>query len=449
MRKLIFIITASVVILIPHSANAQLDPRCWTEKACADARVKQANGDRAAAKEGFVPTSEAKSACGQADAAGNEYGFCLPVGKTVTQIAFGGKKEFLHLGDFIQYGYRYGVMVAGILGVLVIFAAGIEWLTSGGNAERISSAHKRIAGALMGVLIAAMSYVILDAINPYLTRLRLPQIWMLNQQSDVPILCADLLPGTKIALAKNQNEKQSQTELSSRYGKAVSEKKFFVQDVTKKDTRANCENEYFTEKGGLQTCRGAYCEPSGGEMRVCSPTPEDPFLFSCRPGSITGTVYNANVSLEALMSDASYGILGEQWEFPWTDEGENELHGVCVNGTKFEYPTETFTLNNEQKKTQMYVIKLADKDIDKIVKNQCGSLEDFKGFAVKFEMSEDWDDTDEDHFIGSSGDEDLGDADRFTLQTRKSMSREKFISLKQLKEGYYLNVNAGKIPDYD
>lgn len=172
-----------LIILSPQIVYAQLDPRCWTKEMCIQARKDNDKIKSMSAEEildGFVQTQETAKICGTQDAKGKTLGFCLPASQTIAKIAFGGKEKFLHLGDFIQTLYRYSIITAGILAVIMLIVAGFIWTTSGGNAERIGSARKKIGGALIGLFLVVLSYSILDLLNPAMVNLRLPQIWMVR-----------------------------------------------------------------------------------------------------------------------------------------------------------------------------------------------------------------------------------------------------------------------------
>ncbi len=76
------------------------------------------------------------------------------------------------LGEYIAAIYRYSVVIASILAVVMIIISGLQWTTSGGNSEKIKNAQKRIAQAIMGMVIAVLSYVLLSTINPELINLK-------------------------------------------------------------------------------------------------------------------------------------------------------------------------------------------------------------------------------------------------------------------------------------
>jgi len=84
----------------------------------------------------------------------------------------GGKTgEFLvipFLGQYISVVYKYAVVIAGILAVLVIIVSGLQWTASAGSSEIVGSAKTRILNAVFGLIIAVGSYTILYVINPTL-----------------------------------------------------------------------------------------------------------------------------------------------------------------------------------------------------------------------------------------------------------------------------------------
>ncbi len=72
------------------------------------------------------------------------------------------------MSEYFNLIYRYGTGLAGILAAIVILVAGFLWLMSAGSPDRISTAKELIVGALSGLALALMSYLILTTINPAL-----------------------------------------------------------------------------------------------------------------------------------------------------------------------------------------------------------------------------------------------------------------------------------------
>lgn len=78
------------------------------------------------------------------------------------------------LTDYISRLYKYIIGIAAILSVLMITLAGMMWLTAGGNASQVGKAKQWIGGALVGLVLALLSYSILNIINPNIVALKVP-----------------------------------------------------------------------------------------------------------------------------------------------------------------------------------------------------------------------------------------------------------------------------------
>ena len=77
------------------------------------------------------------------------------------------------LVSYIKYFYKFFVGIAGIIAVFMIMFGGVQWLFSGGNPAKITSAKETIFGAVAGLFIALGSYVLLIQINPQLVKFNL------------------------------------------------------------------------------------------------------------------------------------------------------------------------------------------------------------------------------------------------------------------------------------
>jgi len=73
-----------------------------------------------------------------------------------TQESFGTM-----LGTF----YRWGISIAIILSIMMIMYGGLEFMTSE-SIQKKSNGRSRIQGAVVGLLLALSSYLILQEINP-------------------------------------------------------------------------------------------------------------------------------------------------------------------------------------------------------------------------------------------------------------------------------------------
>jgi hypothetical protein len=73
------------------------------------------------------------------------------------------------LPDLIKYLYEWGIALGGLVAFVALLTAGIEFLTSTGNATKMAGAKDRIMSAVIGLTLLLSSWLILNTINPELT----------------------------------------------------------------------------------------------------------------------------------------------------------------------------------------------------------------------------------------------------------------------------------------
>ncbi len=74
----------------------------------------------------------------------------------------------------LKYLYNFAISGIGLLMLVVLIRGGFQYLTSGASPVKLKQARKQIIGAFLGLTLVLSSYLIIDAINPELTILRLP-----------------------------------------------------------------------------------------------------------------------------------------------------------------------------------------------------------------------------------------------------------------------------------
>lgn len=231
----------------------EFNPLCWKLDQCNRSRAMllgKSVDEVKDLKDGWLENEDPCNTTG--------WGKCLPAGVTKTTIAFAGKKEFTDIGEFLKYNYKIALSIAGILAVIMIVVSGIQWVTSGGNSEMISSAKKRIGGAMIGLLIAYLSYTILNIVNPALVNLRLPQAYMVRGINTVPQFCKDVenSTSTKFAFAADKGVAVDK----SAFGKAKPE------IMNPNDMK--CGKQYFVDGAGGLSCMGSTCDK---QQELCLP----------------------------------------------------------------------------------------------------------------------------------------------------------------------------------
>ena len=76
------------------------------------------------------------------------------------------------LGEYIIAIYNYGVGLVSVLAVVMIMLGGYKWIFAAGNASKIGEAKSTIISALVGLILALGSFLLLNAINPELTKFK-------------------------------------------------------------------------------------------------------------------------------------------------------------------------------------------------------------------------------------------------------------------------------------
>jgi hypothetical protein len=60
---------------------------------------------------------------------------------------------FLGLSLIFSFGLRIIIIVAGFFVLVYLFWGGFDWITSGGDKEKLSKARKKISGAIIGLIL--------------------------------------------------------------------------------------------------------------------------------------------------------------------------------------------------------------------------------------------------------------------------------------------------------
>lgn len=467
-KKVILITTMLFSILLPSSVLAvdassqipELNPMCWREEDCKKQREAFGSEDD---ESGWLKGEEP---CNKA-----EWGKCLPAGKTKTEISFGGKKEFSNIGEFIILMYKYLLTIASIVAVVVVIIAGLQWTTSGGNSEAISSAKKRIGGALVGLFIAYMSYFILNTINPALVNLRLPQVFLIRPLAMMPEFCSDIEGATdgKIKFlwaADRDHQKDLVTP-----DKTQTKETEYKWDLKNNKEMFGCGSQFFAENGGQSSCRGDICaKPPDGASQMCFDLGEG---YSCEPALVAGKItYNRILGEVGCVAGSIIpGKAGEGWEKPdIIDNGDKPvLVSICENNNtkarRFIDLTEKgHSVVIEKGDGQIYMIRRppSAETLEKRYyecKSDTGE-EKVVGLALRVDMNEDCDGTDETHYIGN-GSVDLGEGystfsycgktENWLSVNKHYINPKYFIPNAQdaLSKGFRLDIDATNINDID
>ncbi|MDD5569373.1 MAG: pilin [Candidatus Pacebacteria bacterium] len=106
--------------------------------------------------------------------------------------------------DYVVYFFIFFVALGAVAAFLVLFSAGIDFITSGGEPSKISSAKTKILGAFIGLIVLYSSYFILNTINPP----QMPDNFSCDKNMAKLSVCVDV---TKIACHDAQGNPIYQT----------------------------------------------------------------------------------------------------------------------------------------------------------------------------------------------------------------------------------------------
>ena len=88
------------------------------------------------------------------------------------QVPIFGYTTATDLAGYIKNLFQYGLYALVPLAIIIIIYAGIKWILAGGNQAQIKEAKTYITGALTGLIIGLLSYVILSFVG--ITQLKTP-----------------------------------------------------------------------------------------------------------------------------------------------------------------------------------------------------------------------------------------------------------------------------------
>jgi len=88
---------------------------------------------------------------------------------------------FPFLSEYLAAVYQYAIAIASAISVVVIILNGFRLAFSGGSSDKISAAKTGIIQAIVGLLIAVGSYVLLYTINPELVNFRYLKVYLIQK----------------------------------------------------------------------------------------------------------------------------------------------------------------------------------------------------------------------------------------------------------------------------
>ncbi len=174
--------------------------------------------------------------------------------------------ETYYVEDFTTYlvkMYDFFIGIVALGAVVMIMIGGMQYLLAAGNQSRIAGAKSTITSAVGGLMLALLSFVLLETINPNLTTLKLDGIDKVeNVESE--FLCAGL---------DNKTKKYEFVPISSKTPETEGD------GVIESGAETKCGQFYYPrevlsgskKKGKIaaSSCLGTYCPKKDGKKQTC------------------------------------------------------------------------------------------------------------------------------------------------------------------------------------
>lgn len=117
-------------------------------------------------------------------------------------IVADGKVTIPYLAQYISGVYTFMISIVGLLAAVMMIIGGFQYLTSAGDSSKISAGKKRITDALIGLVLAFGSYILLYTINPNLVTFESLQLVSIKtvlapgetEGSEIAAMAADPIP---------------------------------------------------------------------------------------------------------------------------------------------------------------------------------------------------------------------------------------------------------------
>lgn len=126
------------------------------------------------------------------------------------------------LPRYISAFYTYFLSVVGIIAVVMIMYGGFRWITASGNPSRIGAAKEIIQSAIIGLILALTSRLILQTINPELVSLRLAPIQQIEQILQLGANCSETEEGRRAVGSIECGKPVSYTDRDGRLATCIS-----------------------------------------------------------------------------------------------------------------------------------------------------------------------------------------------------------------------------------
>lgn len=107
------------------------------------------------------------------------------------------------IAEYVDIIFTFSISVVGLVAGVMIMIGGYQYLTSAGDAARAKQAKERIGNAVIGMVLALFSFVLLNQINPDLVKLKSVESLVESVKTELSLLpwCEDILNDGQLVTA--------------------------------------------------------------------------------------------------------------------------------------------------------------------------------------------------------------------------------------------------------
>lgn len=268
-----FSLVSFIFLINPIIASANTEKilkTCWTKAQCLETAAPVGDCTDFNDKTNYCFEPDEKF-CGSANM-GKCYVKPKPIDLKVAIPNIDGSASYTKVKSFPEYLkilYSYFVYIIAFLAVAYLGWGGFQWMMAAGSAEKISIAKETIQGALIGLLLASGSYVLLSTINSRLVNIEELKVERIKP-TRLASLCTDstIVNVNDLVLASNPN------------------------GPTETAFNTKCGQMYISKSNPAQACYGRACD--NNEWCV----PDSNQTFECVSLSTAKTMCNKESAQE-------------------------------------------------------------------------------------------------------------------------------------------------------
>lgn len=105
-----------------------------------------------------------------ADCRSETGGYCAKLGAVAQAQGLENIVSGTDVSDLVPGLYRFGLGLVGISALVALIVGGVMYMTAGGSQDQTKRARVWLGNAVFGLVLALLSYLILNTINPDLVR---------------------------------------------------------------------------------------------------------------------------------------------------------------------------------------------------------------------------------------------------------------------------------------